>query len=135
MQHESSVTFTMNDLNLAGTQSTPSIHTDAKAGVLRMGGDSYPENSFELFGPVLEWVEAYLRESAAPLRLELELLYLNTSSIKAVMEVFDLLEAAHAQGRAVSVEWFYDTRNERVGELAEEFKEDFTFPFAVIGRE
>ncbi|WP_144632576.1 biofilm regulation phosphoprotein SiaC [Bordetella genomosp. 13] len=125
----------MNDLNLPGTQSTPSILTDAKSGVLRMGGDSYPENSFELFGPVLEWVETYLRDSAEPLRLELELLYLNTSSIKAVMEIFDLLEAAHDQGRAVKVEWFYDMRNERVGELAEEFKEDCSFPFAVIGRE
>jgi len=125
----------MNDLNLPGTQSTPSIFTDARAGLLKMGGDSYPENSFELFGPVLEWVEAYLQQSSAPLRLELELLYLNTSSIKAVMEIFDLLEAAHAEGRDVSVEWYYDRRNERVGELAEEFKEDCTFPFAVIGRE
>lgn len=125
----------MKDLNLSGTQSTPSILTDHKSGVLRMGGDSYPENSFELFGPVLEWVETYLKKSNEPLRLELELLYLNTSSIKAVMEIFDLLEAAHGQGRAVKVEWFYDTRNERVGELAEEFKEDCTFPFDVIGRE
>lgn len=125
----------MKDLNLSGTQSTPSILTDYKSGVLRMGGDSYPENSFELFGPVLEWVETYLKESAEPLRIELELLYLNTSSVKAVMEIFDLLEAAHRKGRAVSVEWFYDTRNERVGELAEEFKEDCTFPFAVTGRE
>ena len=125
----------MNDLNLPGTQSTPSIQADAASGVLRMGGDSYPENSFELFGPVLEWVETYLRDRAEPLRLELDLLYLNTSSIKAVMEIFDLLEAAHVQGRAVKVEWFYDMRNERVGELAEEFKEDCSFPFAVIGRE
>ncbi len=125
----------MNDLNLPGTQSTPSILTDAGSGVLRMGGDSYPENSFELFGPVLEWVETYLRDRTEPLRLELELLYLNTSSIKAVMEIFDLLEAAHGQGRQVKVEWFYDMRNERVGELAEEFKEDCSFPFDVIGRE
>ncbi|SAI72663.1 Domain of uncharacterised function (DUF1987) [Bordetella ansorpii] len=125
----------MNDLNLPATQSTPSILTDARSGVLRMGGDSYPENSFELFGPVLDWVETYLRERAEPLRLELELLYLNTSSIKAVMEIFDLLEAAHGQGRPVKVEWFYDMRNERVGELAEEFKEDCSFPFDVIGRE
>lgn len=125
----------MNDLNLAGTQSTPSIFSDYRAGVLKMGGDSYPENSFELFGPVLDWVETYLQQINAPLRLELELLYLNTSSIKAVMEIFDLLEAAHAEGRDVRVDWYYDRRNERVGELAEEFKEDCTFPFAVIGRE
>ncbi|MGE8591501.1 MAG: SiaC family regulatory phosphoprotein, partial [Alcaligenes sp.] len=77
----------------------------------------------------------YLLGTAAPLKLELELLYLNTSSIKSVMDIFDLLEAAHCKGREVSVTWFYDKRNERVGELAEEFKEDCTFPFSVVGRE
>ena len=125
----------MNDLNIPGTQSTPAISTDAATGVLAMRGDSYPENSFELFGPVIEWVESYLATSAAPLRLELELLYLNTSSIKSMMDIFDLLEAAHGKGREVGVIWYYDMRNERVGELAEEFKEDCTFPFSVVGRQ
>lgn len=125
----------MKDLNIPGTQSTPAITTDAAAGVLVMRGDSYPENSFELFGPVIEWVESYLQGQTAPLSLELELLYLNTSSIKSVMDIFDVLEAAHRNGRSVSVTWFYDKRNERVGELAEEFKEDCSFPFSVVGRE
>ncbi|KCB49550.1 PF09345 domain protein [Bordetella hinzii 1277] len=122
------------DLNIAGTQSTPAIRTDSSAGLLFMGGDSYPENSFELFGPVIEWVESFLSGGSQPLRLELELLYLNTSSIKSIMDIFDILEAFHQKGRDVAVTWYYDMRNERVGELAEEFKEDCTFPFSVVGR-
>jgi hypothetical protein len=59
------------------------------------------------------------------------LLYLNTSSIKAMMDIFDLLEAAHQEGKSVAVNWHYDRRNERVVELAEEFKEDCTFPFMI----
>ncbi|CAB3734597.1 hypothetical protein LMG26690_05127 [Achromobacter animicus] len=125
----------MKDLNIPGTQSTPAITADAAAGVLAMRGDSYPENSFELFGPVIKWVETYLQDRDTPLKLELELLYLNTSSIKSVMDIFDVLEAAHRKGREVGVTWFYDMRNERVGELAEEFKEDCTFPFSVVGRQ
>ncbi|WP_313702299.1 biofilm regulation phosphoprotein SiaC [Achromobacter sp.] len=125
----------MKDLNIPGTQSTPAITADVAGGVLAMRGDSYPENSFELFGPVIEWVESYLQDNEAPLKLELELLYLNTSSIKSVMDIFDVLEAAHRKDREVSVTWFYDMRNERVGELAEEFKEDCTFPFSVVGRQ
>jgi hypothetical protein len=124
----------MTDLNIAGTQSTPAIVTDGAAGTVVMTGDSYPENSFELFGPVIQWVEQYLGSVRKPLKLELELLYLNTSSIKAMMEIFDVLEAAHAERHDVSVIWYYDRRNERVGELAEEFREDCTFPFAVIGK-
>ena len=75
---------------------------------------------------------ASLDEAERPLSLELRLLYLNTSSIKAMMDIFDLLEAAHQQGKAVAVNWYYDRQNERVVELAEEFKEDCSFPFSIL---
>ena len=87
----------MKDLNIPGTQSTPAITADPARGLLTMRGDSYPENSFELFGPVIEWVESYLLGASAPLNLELELLYLNTSSIKSMMDIFDVLESAHGK--------------------------------------
>lgn len=123
---------TMTDLNVTVTQSIPGIQSDASAGVLRMSGDSYPENAFELFEPVISWVEQYLAASSAPLRLDLRLIYLNTSSVRGMLDIFDLLEEAHQQGRAVSVQWFYHLENERVAELAEEFAEDYGFPFAIL---
>jgi len=74
-------------------------------------------------------------QASHPLSLELRLLYLNTSSIKAMMDIFDLLEAAFQDGRQVAVNWYYDVRNERVVELAEEFKEDCTFPFSILSHD
>ena len=121
----------MNVLNIEGSQSTPSISADWDQGRLAMQGDSYPENSFEFFAPVIDWIERYLKESAAPFYLELRLIYMNTSSVKAMMDIFDLLEEAHNKGRAVRVDWLYDPQNERVRELAEEFREDYTFPFLI----
>ncbi|WP_312726109.1 biofilm regulation phosphoprotein SiaC [Stutzerimonas kunmingensis] len=121
----------MNDFSIPGSQSTPAIQSDWDKGIVSMQGDSYPENSYELFHQVYEWIERFLGEAAHPLSLELRLLYLNTSSIKAMMDIFDLLEAAYQQGRQVAVNWYYDIRNERVVELAEEFKEDCTFPFSI----
>ena len=123
----------MNDITISGTQSTPEIRSDWAAGQLHLRGDSYPENSYELFNQVFEWLEQFLaQQPARPLSLEITLLYLNTSSSKGLMDIFDLLEAAHDQGKPVGVNWYYDERNERVAELAEEFREDCTFPFAII---
>lgn len=122
----------MNDLNIPGGQSTPAIRTDWAAGVLHMAGDSYPENSFEFFAEVIAWVEAYLAKQERPLRLELHLVYMNTSSVKAMLDIFDMLEEAHQGGRAVSVVWYYDPRNERVVDLADEFKEDCSFAFDIL---
>lgn len=125
----------MNDLHFPGTTSTPDIAASVSEGCLRLQGESYPENAYELFGPVFQWLEDFLQQyPERSLCVELELLYLNTSSIKAVMDVFDLLEDAHQQGRQVSVRWLYDAENERVGELAEEFREDCTFPFHVLSK-
>lgn len=121
----------MDNLNIAGTQSTPSIVADRSTGIVEMRGDSYPENSFELFAPLLAWIESYLRDGDAALTLDLHLLYLNTSSVKVMMDIFDMLEEAHQEGREVAVNWYFDAQNERVGELAEEFKEDCSFPFMI----
>ena len=122
----------MKSLNIKGSQSTPTILCNPDSGVMTMQGDSYPENSFEFFGEVIEWVEQFLQHSASPLQLDLQLIYMNTSSVKAMMDIFDLLEAAFEQNRAVSVRWYYDPDNERVVELAEEFKEDCSFPFDIL---
>ncbi len=121
----------MNELNIPGSQSTPSVTTDLAQGRLSMQGDSYPENSFEFFTTVITWIEDFLARNNAPLVLELGLIYMNTSSVKAMMDIFDLLEEAHGKGREVRVDWLYDPQNERVRELAEEFREDYTFPFLI----
>ncbi|WMC09789.1 biofilm regulation phosphoprotein SiaC [Oceanimonas pelagia] len=122
----------MNTLVITGTQSTPDIVCDPVLGTVVMKGDSYPENSFEFFHEVIGWIEQYLEESAGALRLELHLMYMNTSSVKAMMDIFDLLEAAFEKNRNVAVQWFFDPDNERVEELAEEFREDCSFPFEVL---
>lgn len=121
----------MNTLIIQGSQSTPAIRADWDTGLLQMEGDSYPENSFDFFGQVIGWIERYLKELSAPLRVELRLVYMNTSSVKAMMDIFDMLEEAHGDGRAVSVHWTYDPRNERVVDLADEFREDCSFPFEI----
>jgi len=121
----------MKDFKIEGTQSIPEIMGDWDKGILSISGDSYPENSFELFEPLLQWVEGFLDQADCELKLKLSLLYLNTSSVKIMMDIFDLLEVAHSQGKSVGVTWSYDEDNERVAELAEDFKEDCTFPFDI----
>jgi hypothetical protein len=120
-------------LHLVKTSLTPEVRCSAEDGTITMSGDSYPENAFDFYSPVLSWTETYLA-SGKPLRCELHLVYLNTSSIRIVMELFDVMESAHAAGKDVRVNWYFDRENDRVAELAEEFKEDLSLPFEIIGR-
>ncbi len=124
--------MTLETLTFAATASSPRVRSDAEAGLLELAGESYPENSFEFFQPILAWVEDFLARDDRPLGVELRLTYLNTSSIKCMMDLLDAMEEAHLSGRAVSVTWFYDPENDRALDLAEEFREDLSLPFHIV---
>ena len=57
-------------------------------------------------------------------RFDFELIYLNSSSAKAVMMLMDKLDAAAKNGAAVDVYWYYDKEDDTMQELGEEFGED-----------
>ncbi|HLO67680.1 MAG TPA: biofilm regulation phosphoprotein SiaC [Holophaga sp.] len=124
----------LDDLTLEATASSPAVEARAAQGLLRIRGEAYPENAFAFFSPVLAWTEAFLAKGPAPLRVELELTYLNTSSIKSMMDLMDLLQEAFDGGRDVGLAWFYDPENDRALDLAEEFREDLTLPFDIVPR-
>jgi len=120
------------NLTIEANQSSPSVIADWERGVITMRGESYPENSFSLYEKILDWLASYLEASNRSLQLDLELNYLNTSSVRAMIELFDAIQDAFEEGRDVSVIWRYDTRNPRAAELGKELKEDYTFSFVIV---
>lgn len=122
----------MERLSISAGVSSPSVEFDAATGVLEIGGESYPENSFEFYSPLIRWLDQYLVEGSNAVHFKVALSYLNTSSTKYMIDILDRLEAAHAKGRSISIEWFYDADNDRARDTIEEFKEDFSMPFAVV---
>jgi hypothetical protein len=119
-------------MDIPATASSPQVRTDPDQGLLCLAGESYPENSFEFYRPISAWVAAFLARDGRALTLEIRLTYLNTSSIKCLIDLLDELEEAHRAGRIVELNWYYDLEDDRAMELAEEFKEDLTLPFAII---
>lgn len=118
------------DLSIPRTGTTPEVRWDASAGILFISGESYPENSFDFFAPVLQWLSASL-PSLQRLRLEVSVSYMNSSSIKCMLDILDAIGEAHAAGKRVEVVWNYETDNPRALDLAEEFRSEVTFPFSV----
>ena len=122
----------MNSLLIEATSATPRIAFDWEAGLMSIRGESYPENSFAFFQPVIDAVARFLAEAERPLRMDVALSYLNTSSVKCIMDLLDMLEDAHAKGQTVEVNWYCDPENDRAVEVAEEFAEDVTLPFPIV---
>jgi len=112
-------------LNIEPTSRTPAVAFDFANNHLKISGESYPEDVTEFYRPVFNALDAYLGAlGQGSCRFDFELIYLNSSSAKAVMMLMDKLEEAAASGAAVDVFWFYDRDDDTMQELGEEFGED-----------
>lgn len=120
----------MPGLDLKQTKSTPSVVFDPDRKVLGILGESYPENSFEFYAPLFRWMDEEL-PGLDRLRLDVNVSYMNSSSTKCMLDLLEMLSAAHAAGKPVEVHWYWDRDNPRALDLAEEFREDCAFPFHV----
>lgn len=123
----------MDRLRIEQTKSTPMIDFDSDTGILKIVGESYPENAAKFYTPVVEWLKEYLNKGGVVKALvEFEIIYFNSSSSKVFMTIFNLLEESAANGKQVSVVWRCDHENQTAIECGEEFKEDTAhLPFAI----
>jgi hypothetical protein len=115
----------MENLKFEGTKSTPFVFFDAQRGTLEIKGRSYPENAAKFYAPIFQWVSSYLQSpDTHVVQMTLEIVYLNTSSSKALLDLLDMLDQAAKSGRKVVINWRYHEEDETALECGEEFRED-----------
>ena len=124
----------MENLHIEATKYTPEIKLDADKGSVSLSGKSYPENTFDFYQPVLNWINTYFaQETQKSTVVEMDIIYFNSSSSKLFFDLFDILEEAHENGKEITVRWLYDEENENALEAGEDFKEDFeSLDFSLI---
>lgn len=121
----------MEMLDIEATISTPKVRFDASAGKLEISGESYPENSFEFYRPLLVSLKEHMVEMD-PFQADIKIIYMNSSSVKCMLDIIDIMNGSAAEGRKMSINWFYDKENPRALELAEEFQEEVELEFNII---
>jgi SiaC family regulatory phosphoprotein len=115
----------MQNLDIPATARTPAVAFDFGQHHLKIKGESYPEDVTEFYGPVFTAIDAYLGGlGQGKCRFDFELIYINSSSAKAIMMLMDKLDLAASKGAAVEVYWYYDKEDDTMQELGEEFGED-----------
>ena len=115
----------MENLILEDTKYTPYIKLDVDNGTVSMIGKSYPENTFEFYQPVMDWIEEYLANNAKDKTIiNMEIIYFNSSSSKLFFDFFDILDEAKEKHN-IEINWIYDKENESALEAGEDFIEDF----------
>lgn len=118
----------MKNLQIRKTKYTLEVDFDVNNGNLKMSGSSYPENALEFFKPIFDILERYIAEYKKKLIVELDIDYLNTSSTKCILDIFEILEDYYTSGGSVQVKWFYREGDEDILETGKELAEDYDLP-------
>jgi hypothetical protein len=125
----------MDNLIIEGSKQTPEINFDAASGILSLSGRSIPENTFEFFNPVLNWLDAYALEAPDKVVAKINLEYFNTSSSKYILEILKRLKGILKDGKEVLVQWYYEEDDEEMMETGEDYEDVSGLTFEIIGIE
>ena len=104
------------------------------SGFIKVSGRSYPEDTLELYAPVLDWMEAYIKSPSQKTVMRFDLDYFNSSSYKVFLNLLLKLETVHKAGDSVIIEWSHKERDIDMKEAGEEFSELVDVPFQIIPR-
>lgn len=125
----------MNKLVLDDTPKTPHIFFDHQTGKLNLSGRSIPENAQRFYLPLLEWLDDYLLTPADQTHFVLSLSYFNSSSAEFLLDIFKKLEDLYRSGKAVHIHWHYDSQDEDMLMVGEDFKQLIKVPITMVSIE
>jgi hypothetical protein len=84
----------------------PVINFNYETGICEISGESYMEETYKFYEPVITWLRNYTSEKRLII-LNIKLTYFNTSSSRYILEIFDILKKHKANGGNVEVNWYY----------------------------
>lgn len=116
---------------IEGGKSTPKVSFSPQERILVIEGESYPEDATLFYEPVIRRIRQFLDKSDKGIELQIQLLYVNTSSSKALLVMFDMLEEAHQEGKICRILWLYDEENETSCEVGEDLSDGLKIPFSI----
>ncbi len=120
---------------MKATKSTPYLNLDPSSGLITIKGKMTPENSQQLFQPIMEWLDEYIMNPSLRTQLNIHLDYFNTSSSKFLLDIFRRLEKVNRNDSDVSINWICEKDDFDMIEAGEDYQSITTLPFSIVESE
>lgn len=121
----------MEKFSKKATSETPEISFDHLTGEFKILGRSLPDQAFTFYDSLFLWVDEYIKVPLKNTRLVIKIDYINSSSLKCMLEIVKKLEVCVNKNHRVSVEWYYEKGDEEIKETGEDFGEISGIPVNV----
>ncbi len=124
--------MTTKNLKIEATRQTPGIHFDCKAGVFHIFGQSYPEDTNEVYRPIFEWLSDFELEQGKQYIVKINMKYYNTASSKKLFELLRAFNKLYRDNYLFTVQWCYNKEDEDILESGKYFEDLTELPFEYI---
>ena len=120
-------------ITIEKTLDTPYVKLEK--GFIEIKGRSMPENVLKFYGPVKEWIEKYTENPAEFTKIEFNLPYTNSSSIKQINDFLKLLNQKFLDGFDMKIIWTYEEGDDNSLEIGNDLESMVDIPFEYIETE
>ena len=115
----------MDDLVIPKTDAGPDIVLDA-SGNVRISGRSILADASTYFQPALDWVDTFQQTRKQALKVEIFLVYFNSSTAKQLLRLLMMVDEADLGSAVV---WKYPENHDILKERGEELADMLDLPF------
>ncbi len=122
----------MEAVKIMDTDDTPKIILDPDNDVFEVSGRSLPEDVASFYSPILSWLDRYSQNPNGITVFTFKLVYFNTASSKALLDILMKLEELHEGGHEVLIKWYFPDDDEDMEEAGQEYAEIVDIPFEQI---
>jgi hypothetical protein len=100
----------------------PEVYFNADTGVCEISGESYMEEAYKFYLPLINWIKEFVLNEKNPLTFNVRLIYFNTSSSRLILDIFDMLKKFRDDGNKIKVNWYFDPDDPDVKDEVEDFE-------------
>jgi hypothetical protein len=100
----------------------PEVNFDVTTGECLIKGESYMEEAYKFYMPLLDWLKEYTLGAGNKVTLNVKLTYFNTNSSRLLLDMFDILKKSVDSGNEVEINWFYEEDDPDIKDEVEDFE-------------
>lgn len=108
---------------IEATNKTPYIRLDKQNGEIEISGISIPENTKEFYWKFNRWLTEYAADPAPDTRVQIKLMYMNSSSTVVITRMLMLLDELIGLKTVVQIDWYFETDDLEMKEIGQYYKD------------
>jgi hypothetical protein len=124
----------MNNINIERKKSIPyypSVYFDAATGVCEIKGESYMEESYKFYLPLINWIKEFTEKKQQKIYFNIKLFYFNTSTSKCLLDILELLKKYKKEGGKIEINWYYDPDDPDMIDEVKDFEKEAELKFNI----